>query len=146
MGSITTSFALIGATITLRDRLHDRWQGRGLGWKIGLLILAGGVISALLNRDATRIAVASVSAFVASETTDTVVYGLLHRLPWLRRANGSNAASSFVDSLLFPTLAFGVFNPLFVAGEFAAKVLGGAMWALIIARWRVRGALAGAEA
>jgi hypothetical protein len=146
VGSVTTSFALIGATLTLRDRLHDRWLGRGLAWRLGLLILAGGAISALLNRAALPIAIASVTAFVASETTDSVVYQLLRRLPWLRRVNASNAAAATVDSLVFPTLAFGVFNPLWVVAELAAKVLGGAAWAWVIARWRGRGGLTPAEA
>lgn len=138
VGSIVTAFALIGATITLRDRLHDRWEGRGLTWRLGALILTGGVLSWLLNRDAATIATASMIAFLASESTDTVVYHLLRHLPWLRRVNGSNLASSAVDSLVFPTLAFGGFDAVQTTAEFLAKVLGGAAWALVMVRWRRR--------
>ncbi|HEY0970025.1 MAG TPA: VUT family protein [Gemmatimonadales bacterium] len=136
IGSIVTAFALIGATITLRDRLHDRWEGRGLTWRLGALILTGGVLSWLVNRDAAVIAMASMTAFVASETTDTIVYQLLRHLPWLRRVNGSNLASSAVDSLVFPTLAFGGFDAVQTTAEFVAKVLGGAAWAVGMLWWK----------
>ena len=39
--------------------------------------------------------------------------------------------------LVFPeskTLAFGAFMPAIVAGQFMAKVVGGAVWSLIIAK------------
>ena len=43
-------------------------------------------------------------------------------------ANGSNVAGAAVDSLIFPTLAFGALMPHIVAMQFAAKVAGGALW------------------
>jgi hypothetical protein len=49
------------------------------------------------------------------------------------KINGSNVVSSGVDSLIFPTLAFGQLMPVIVIGQFAAKVLGGAVWFFIIA-------------
>ena len=55
---------------------------------------------------------------------------------WLRRANGSNVAGAAVDSLLFPTIAFGALMPHIVALQFVAKVAGGALWA-----WLLRGRL-----
>jgi hypothetical protein len=39
-----------------------------------------------------------------------------------------------VDSLIFPTLAFGVLMPHIVALQFAAKVAGGAIWASLLQR------------
>ena len=66
------------------------------------------------------------------------------RLPgsWLRRANGSNVAGAAVDSLLFPTLAFGVLMPHIVALQFVAKVAGGALWSWALARTMPRDARA----
>ena len=58
----------------------------------------------------------------------------LIRKPWLIKSNGSNLASSAVDSLAFPLIAFGAFMPMVVLGQFAAKVFGGAIWA-----WMLRG-------
>jgi hypothetical protein len=37
-----------------------------------------------------------------------------------------------VDSLVFPTIAFGSFIPWVVAGQFIAKTLGGYIWSLFL--------------
>jgi hypothetical protein len=49
---IVNAFLLIGLDLTLRDKLHDRWNNDQLALRMGALILAGGVISYVLNRDA----------------------------------------------------------------------------------------------
>lgn len=43
-------------------------------------------------------------------------------------------AGAAVDSLIFPTLAFGALMPHIVLLQFVAKVAGGAMWAALFAR------------
>jgi hypothetical protein len=48
--------------------------------------------------------------------------------------NISNTGSALADSVLFPTIAFGVFIPWVVLGQFLAKTLGGAFWAWILTR------------
>jgi queuosine precursor transporter len=130
--SVLTAFALIGLNITARDRLHDSWQGRGLRWRLGLLIAVGGGVSWLLNAEAFRIALASSVAFAVSETADALVYHALRDKPWFGRVNGSNAVSSAIDSLVFPTIAFGGLLPLIVLGQFLAKTCGGALWAFAL--------------
>jgi len=37
-----------------------------------------------------------------------------------------------VDSLVFPTIAFGAFLPAVIALQFVAKVGGGALWSLAL--------------
>ena len=96
------------------------------------LIATGSVISWLLNRDAGQIALASFVAFLLAGIADTVSYHLLRNRAWWQRVNGSNVVSAAVDSLVFPTLAFGALLPAIVIGQFAAKVAGGAMWSGII--------------
>jgi uncharacterized PurR-regulated membrane protein YhhQ (DUF165 family) len=59
------------------------------------------------------------------------------------RANGSNMAGAAVDSLIFPTLAFGALMPHIVLLQFVAKVAGGAIWAALLARTLQREAAAG---
>ena len=130
--SVLTAFLLIGLVITTRDRLHEAWIGHGLRWKMGALIAVGGFLSYVLNADAARIALASFVAFSVSETADAIVFHRLLSRSWFRRVNASNVASSALDSALFPTLAFGVFMPWVVIGQFAAKVLGGAIWSWIL--------------
>jgi uncharacterized PurR-regulated membrane protein YhhQ (DUF165 family) len=129
---IINAFLFIGLDLTARDRLHDAWRGQGLVWKMGLLIAAGGLLSYLINQDAGRIAAASTIAFTAAALTDAGIYHLLRRRPFLVRVNGSNIPGAAVDSIVFPTLAFGVFLPWIILGQFAAKVAGGFMWSLIL--------------
>lgn len=130
--TVVNAFLFIGLDLTTRDKLHDTWHGDGLVWKMGALILTGSALSWLLNRDAGKIALASFVAFATAGTADTAVYHLLRRRAWLQRVNGSNVVSAAVDSVLFPTLAFGAFLPVIVLGQFAAKVLGGALWSALL--------------
>ena len=128
------SFLLIGLDLSLRDRLHDRWAGRGLWWRMLLLISGAGAISYALNPAAGQIAVASVVAFVLAGFADAAVYQGLRRKAWLVRSNGSNVAGAGVDSIAFPTIAFGSVMPEIIALQFAAKVGGGFVWSLLLKR------------
>lgn len=130
--TIITAFLFIGLDITARDRLHESWQGRGLWFRMAALIAAGSLLSWLVNRDAGPIAIASFVAFAASGAADTLTYHALRHRAWALKVNGSNIVSAAVDSLVFPTLAFGGFLPLVVLGQFIAKVAGGAVWATIL--------------
>jgi uncharacterized PurR-regulated membrane protein YhhQ (DUF165 family) len=96
------------------------------------LIGAGSLLSWLVNRDAGPIALASFVAFAASGAADTLTYHALRGRAWLVKVNGSNAVSAAVDSLVFPTLAFGMLLPWVVLGQFVAKVAGGAAWAALL--------------
>lgn len=131
---IINAFLFIGLDLTARDHLHDTWRGKNLLLKMAALIASGSLLSWALNRDAGQIALASFVAFAAAATVDTLVYHLMGRYPRWLRINGSNVPSAFVDSLVFPTLAFGAFLWPIVLGQFAAKVLGGFVWSLLF-RW-----------
>lgn len=133
--TVLNAFLFIGLDLTARDRLHDAWHGRGLIWKMGLLILSGSILSAVLNWNAAPIAVASCAAFAAAAIVDSVSYQALRGQPRLIRVNGSNVLSAAVDSIIFHALAFG-WPPLWgiVAGQFVAKVAGGFIWSLILNR------------
>lgn len=137
---IVNAFLFIGLDLTARDHLHDAWRDNKLLPKMTALIAAGSILSWLLNRDAGQIALASFVAFAAAATVDALVYHLLGKYPRWLRINGSNVPSAFVDSLVFPTLAFGTFLPLIVLGQFIAKVLGGFAWSLVF-RWIDRHAI-----
>lgn len=137
--SILNAFLLIGLDLSLRDRLHDLWKGEGLWWKMLALICGGSAITVLLNYDALPIALASATAFLASGVGDALTYHRLRDRSFMVRANGSNVTGSLIDSLVFPIMAFG-FPPLWgiVAGQFAAKIAGGAVWAFLIDRVQIR--------
>lgn len=133
--SILNAFLFIGLDLTARDKLHEQWQGRGLTWKMGLLIMSGSLLSYILNRNAGTIALASFVAFASAASVDTLLYHLLRERVYLVKVNGSNVASAAVDSLIFPVLAFGF--PLLwgiVIGQFVAKVAGGFVWSLVLKR------------
>lgn len=131
-----TAFLFIGLDLTSRDKLHDAWHGRGLWWKMALLIASGSVLSWVINSGAGRIALASFIAFASAGLVDAVVYQVLKNRAWMVRVNGSNVFSALADSVIFPTLAFGVFMPLIILGQFTAKLAGGFMWSMIIRRVR----------
>lgn len=135
--SVVIAFVFIGLDLTLRDELHTRWAGRGLVWRMALLIAGGGAIAYTLNQAAGPIALASCAAFAAAATADGLIYHAARRWPYLARVNASNAGGALADSLVFPYLAFGGWLPWVVAGQLAAKVAGGALWALVIDTWRM---------
>jgi len=123
------AFVLIGLDLALRDWLHVRLKT----WQMLALIVAAGALTYMLNPAAGKIAVASSVAFTAAALVDWATFARL-RGTWLFRANGSNVAGAAVDSLIFPTLAFGALMPHIVALQFVAKVAGGAIWAWVLAR------------
>lgn len=127
------AFFLIGLDLSLRDYLHERMRAM----QMLAMIVAGGALTYLLNPAAGLIAVASASAFTAAALTDWAVFV---KVPgsWMRRANSSNVAGAVVDSLVFPTIAFGVLMPHIVAMQFVAKVAGGAIWAFLLNRYATR--------
>ncbi len=132
--TIVNAFVLVGLDLTTRDGLHELWQGRTFLPKMGLLIVVGSVITVFLNWGALQIAVASTVAFFAAALVDTAVYSMLHERVKLVKSNGSNLFSSFVDSALFPTIAFGLFMPQIIIGQFVAKFVGGFLWSLVFHR------------
>lgn len=125
------AFVLIGLDLALRDWLHVRLRV----WQMGALIACTGLLTYALNPSAGMIAVASACAFSAAALVDWATFSRL-RGSWLFRANGSNVAGAAVDSIIFPTLAFGVVMPHIVALQFVAKVAGGAVWAWALTRVR----------
>jgi queuosine precursor transporter len=130
--TIVNAFVFIAFDLVARDRLHEAWQRRGLLWKMGSLIAAGSVVSYLLNANAGPIALASFVAFAVSAALDALVYWALGERAYMVKVNGSNIVGAAADSLIFPTLAFGAVLPLVILGQFAAKCLGGFIWAFVL--------------
>ena len=119
------------------------------------LIVAGSLISLVVNfilaqvgwgapwTIARNIAIASTIAFFCAGMIDTLVYQILGEKERILRINGSNVASGFVDSLVFPTLAFGILASAPIneaimwnvtAQMTAAKIIGGFIWAFGIVK------------
>lgn len=130
---IVNALLLIGLDFTARDALHDAWRGR-LVRNMAALIAAGSALSYALNQDAGRIALASCVAFGAAAVIDTLAYHGLRNRPWYERANQSNLAGAAVDSIVFPTLAFGAFDWQIALSMWCAKVAGGVLWSFLLAK------------
>ena len=126
------AFLLIGLDLSLRDSLHDKWADDGLVWRMGALIFVASLISYLVNPATGMIAIASCVSFGASSCADAFMYAVVRKRSWLIRSNWSNMAGAAVDSVFFPTIAFGALMPEIVLMQFAAKVAGGALWSLLL--------------
>lgn len=123
------AFFLIGLDLALRDWLHVRLKPS----QMLALILSTGALTYGLNPAASVIAVASAVSFSAAALVDWATFARL-RGSWAVRANGSNVAGAAVDSLLFPTIAFGALMPQIVLMQFLAKIVGGALWTSVLRR------------
>lgn len=130
--SAINAFVLIGLDLSLRDKLHEQWQNDKLILKMGGLIAIASVISYLLNPAAGAIALASFVAFALAMIADTIAYYFLRKKSWMIRSNGSNVAGAAVDSIAFPTIAFGGLMPEIVALQFIAKLMGGGVWSYLL--------------
>ncbi len=123
------AFVFIGLDLALRDLLHtkiNRWQMLGL-------IAGTGLLTYVLNPAAGMIAIASAVSFTAAALVDWSIFARMAG-SWMRRSNASNVGGAAIDSLLFPTIAFGALMPHIVLMQFVSKVLGGAFWAFVISK------------
>jgi uncharacterized PurR-regulated membrane protein YhhQ (DUF165 family) len=128
-----TAFFLIPFDLVTRDYLHQKWHGqKNFFFKMFGLILAGSVLSLLLNIGALNIALASCTAFLLAGSIDSLVFSVLYRKPYLVKVNVSNAFSALTDSLIFPWVAFGLLDPSLSLKQAIAKTLGGVLWAFAI--------------
>ena len=134
--SLVNAFVLIGLDLSLRDKLHDLWEGEKLPIKMGGLIATASIVSYAINPATGMIAFASLAAFSLSMVADAFVYQYLKDKEWMIRVNGSNIAGSAVDSVVFPTIAFGGLMLEIVALQFIAKVGGGYIWSRIFKRFQ----------
>lgn len=133
--TVINAFLLIGFDLTARDYLQGTWEGKQLWPRMALLIATGGAISYLLNAGAAQIAIASTVAFVLSGALDALVFAAIgRRVGRFLRWNGTNLVGAGIDSIVFPTLAFGALLPAIVIGQYLAKVGGGLLWSLVLIR------------
>lgn len=124
------AFIFIGLDLALRDWLHVRLKM----WQMGALIASTGLLTYALNPAAGMIAVASAVSFSLAAIVDWAVFTKITG-SWFKRANVSNVAGAAVDSIAFPTIAFGVLMPEIIAMQFIAKVSGGSIWSYLLMKF-----------
>jgi len=123
------AFLFIGLDLALRDWLQMHIKA----WQMALLIAVSGVLTYALNQDAGMISVASAASFTLAALADWAVFYKVTG-SWFKRANASNVAGAAVDSVAFPTIAFGVLMPEIIALQFSAKVAGGYVWSVLLGK------------
>jgi queuosine precursor transporter len=133
--SVYNAFALIGLDLITRDRLADFW-GTTRWVKMALLIAAGSTLSYLIAQDAASVAEASAISFACAETGEGFIYHLLRHREWVQRANTAAWLGAAIDSLVFPTLAFGGLMWSTSVGQFTAKTAGALLWSAVIVQVR----------
>ena len=121
------AFLFIGLDLALRDWLQMQIKA----WQMAVLIAVSGGLTYALNQDAGMIAVASAASFTLAALADWAVF-LKVTGSWFKRANVSNFAGAAVDSVVFPTIAFGVLMPEIIVLQFAAKIVGGYFWSVLL--------------
>ena len=110
----------IGAALVLRDLVQRR-----LGLRFSLVAIAiGAVISWFISPP--FLVIASVAAFIFSETTDALVFTPLQKKGLVTAVIVSSLAGIVVDSVLFLSLAFHSLD--FLAGQIIGK-----LWAIVAA-------------
>jgi hypothetical protein len=129
------AFLFIGLDFALRDLIHERLKTH----QMGLLIAATGLLTYVLNPAAGIIAIASAVSFTGASVVDWGVFTKASGT-WFKRSTKSNVAGAAVDSLLFPTIAFGALMPQIVLAQFLAKVAGGVAWGFLINKLLVKNA------
>lgn len=137
-GFYVASFVVIPLDLVARDIIHQRWQGRGLVWRLSVLVATGAAITYAVNQDAARIAIASGLAFAAAATVNAIIYQLLLSLgqPVLPRMNFSNMLAALTDSSVFVALAFG-FSWEIVLAQTGIKTIGAILWSFALFKFRV---------
>lgn len=123
------AFLFIGLDLALRDWLQMQLKA----WQMAVLIAVSGGLTYALNQDAGMIAIASAVSFTVAALVDWAVFSKITG-SWFKRANVSNVAGAAVDSIAFPTIAFGVFMPEIVALQFLAKIAGGTVWTYLLGK------------
>lgn len=111
----------IGAVLVLRDWMQ---QLKGLWWSMPLVPIAGGIsygVAEVAGWTALeKIAVASVVAFLVSETVEAAVFTPLRRRNLTLGVALSATVGNALDSYIFLALAFG--SQAFFAGNFVGKM------------------------
>lgn len=135
---LIVGFLLIPFDLFVRDILHERFRGRGLYWKLGLLIFTGAVISFVINVNALRVGVASLVSFTLAGIVDTVIYQKAYEenIPKITRMNMSNLGSSVVDSFVFINIVFfPEVHPLLIGMQTVLKFTGGLFWTYLYKKY-----------
>lgn len=121
------SFLLIGFDLVVRDKLTDVISKL----QMFIMILISGLITFIINSNSIQISIASSLSFTIASLVDWYVF-VNSSGTWSQRSYKSNIFGATVDSLIFPTIAFGSFILHIVVIQIITKIIGSAMWVYLI--------------
>lgn len=128
----------IAPIFTLRDGIHKKYGYKRVTILIFIASAISYTISIMTGNDLLgRVTIASVIAFLISENADTLVYHIYRKDVWLSRVMKSNLVSTFLDSVIFIGIAFGLVWSL-VLGQFVVKMLLAGATGLFLNWWYKR--------
>lgn len=123
-----TALAMIPFELTVRDVLHERWNGSVS--RMSLLVVAGSVVSWMVAPIA--VCVASASGFFLSGLSDWIVYLLMQGKSRQIKMIVSNSVSAIVDSMAFQLIAFGVISLNVLMWQCGLKITGGVICVVVL--------------
>lgn len=129
-----TALAMIPFELTVRDVLHERWNGSFA--RLAALVVAGSAASWLVAPIA--VCVASASGFFLSGLADWLVYVWMGGQAKWKKMLGSNSVSAVVDSMAFQLIAFGVISFEILFWQCGFKIVGGAVFVALLTGWHLR--------
>lgn len=127
-----SSMFLIPFDFVMRCYFHERWRGRELVYKLGLLIGSACLATYLINYRTLPIALASASGFIVANIAAGLFYQAFIKNSKFIKVNGSDVIAITVDSIAFQLIAFSVFDPLVLSGQILVKIVGGFVWYYIL--------------
>ena len=128
LGNWSAANLVVGFVFILRDMAQRR-----LGHYVLLATLVAGILTYFTVQP--FVALASVSAFLVSETADWAVYSLTRR-PLHDRIVLSSAVGAPLDTVVFLAM-MGFLNPASFSLESASKLVGAVIvWIILRRRWR----------
>lgn len=135
-----TAFFLIPFDMIARDVLFDAWAGRGVFIRMAALVVGGSAIAYLTSESSLRVSLASAGSFLMSGGLAVCIYAWLRQrgFAWWSRANIADVFGAVADSIIFPALAFGIFETGLSTQQAAIKIAGGAFWVLALKPVRQR--------
>jgi uncharacterized PurR-regulated membrane protein YhhQ (DUF165 family) len=133
-GLWVSSFTLIPFDFIARSIIHEKLSGRRLLGALFGLTIAAAALTALINWEARRVALASIGGFTAAQITAGVFYQWrkMKQDGFFIKVNGADLVAIVFDSIVFQYIAFAVISWSVTGGQIAIKFLGGLLWYFII--------------
>lgn len=132
IGLIFSSLFLVPFDFIMRCFFHEKFKGKKLVFKLGLLVLLSSIITYIINFNTFNIALASCIGFLFAQVFASLFYQIFINKSYFIKVNGSDAIAIIIDSFIFQLIAFNEINIIITFSQFVLKLFGGFFWYWII--------------